>query len=122
MAEVVGEPSQLQNDQTPPITRDDEYVHRIIDENVWRKAVHVDGELRWVNGSGGIGDPVAFDRVWKMRSFGEYMLLAPKEEVEEPDIPRKIENFDPKAIMADDTLYCDLFSISITTDISQDGR
>lgn len=106
--------------ETAPILRDDAYVHKVIAENVWRKAIHVDGEFRWVDNLGAVGELVPTDRVWKMRSFGEYMLLSPKETTEEPDASTALEEFDPKAVMADDTLYdIHLHPICTSTDYAQ---
>lgn len=87
-----------------PITRDDAYVHKLLSENVWRKAIHVDGEFKWVDESGSLGEPVSMDRTWKMRSFGQYVLLAPKDEAEGQNTLEDLENFDAEAVMADESL------------------
>jgi hypothetical protein len=85
--------------------RDDEYIRDILSKNIWRKAVQVDGELRWTDESGTqVGELVPTDRVWKMRSFGKYMLLAPKEEVEQ-NATDNLAEFDADVTKKNDNLY-----------------
>jgi hypothetical protein len=90
---------------TASFKRDDEYIRDILSKNIWRKAVQVDGELRWTDESGTqVGELVPTDGAWKMRSFGEYMLLAPEEEVEQ-NATDNLAEFDADAIKKNDNLY-----------------
>ncbi|KAK2760033.1 hypothetical protein FQN54_002769 [Arachnomyces sp. PD_36] len=57
---------------------DSDTIHGALGGNVWKKAVFVDGEPRWVTPAG-IGDVIP-DKLYHMRQVGGYMLLAPKEE------------------------------------------
>lgn len=83
----------------------EEYIGDILSKNVWRKAVQVDGELRWTDRSGTqVGELVPKNRTWKIRNYGSYMLLAPKEEIEEKTAESPAE-FDAQAIMRDGNLY-----------------
>lgn len=95
-----------------PIVKEDpqddaEYLRQLQAQNVWRKAVQVDGELRWCDDSGTrIGDLVPKDRPWKMHGYGTYMLLAPVDD--KPDnesANRAVEELDPQTVIRDANLY-----------------
>jgi len=60
------------------------YVTEVIDNCVWRRAIPVDGTMYWATpNSGEIGEPIE-DGDYKVRHFGDYALLALKDE-EHPD-------------------------------------
>jgi hypothetical protein len=63
------------------------YVTEVMENSVWRKAVTVDGGLYWATPDpGDIGEPV--HGKFQMRSFGDFVLLAPDDDVlkEDPDV------------------------------------
>jgi hypothetical protein len=44
--------------------------------------VFVDGQMRWVNADGTLGEPISGKTGYKMRQIGDEMLLLPIEESE----------------------------------------
>jgi hypothetical protein len=66
----------------PELFWDQKAVSEIIDNSKWRKALLIDGELRWATQeSNSIGGKVGNegDLTWKMRQIGDWFYLAPKE-------------------------------------------
>jgi hypothetical protein len=64
----------------PNIIYDQEGVYEVIENSKWRKALFIDGELRWATREGNdIGEKVSGDQTWKMRQIGDVLYLAPKE-------------------------------------------
>lgn len=56
------------------------YVTEVIDNCVWRKAVNVDDKIYWATKTPGeLGEPVT-GAAYKFRHYGDYILLAPKDE------------------------------------------
>ncbi|KAH6696422.1 heterokaryon incompatibility protein-domain-containing protein [Leptodontidium sp. MPI-SDFR-AT-0119] len=63
----------------PHLSYDEEGVYEVIDNSKWRKALFIDGELRWSTREGnGIGERVNHDQTWNMRQIGDVLYLAPK--------------------------------------------
>ncbi|KAF3035054.1 hypothetical protein E8E11_003636 [Didymella keratinophila] len=66
----------------PKLSWDEQAVHEIIDGSKWRRAVMIDGELRWATQERNtIGRKVGDegDLTWKIRQLGDWFYLAPKE-------------------------------------------
>jgi hypothetical protein len=82
-----------------------DHIREVESSSNWRKAIFVDGELRWTDNSGTeIGDLVQ-GRGWKMRNFGNYMLLAPLDNEDESKEKEKDEGINkPTADFATSSL------------------
>jgi len=64
-----------------------DYVHEVIDNCVWRKAVSIDGKLYWATSKPGELGELITDGSYKVRHYRDYILLAPKDGLtdEDPD-------------------------------------
>lgn len=70
--------SSSNGDRLQTTKTDQQYLQDALAKNPWKKAVFVDGELRWLNNDGSAGEMVE-PIPYHMRQYGDELLLCPKE-------------------------------------------